>query len=60
MILIRRQLDKNKAYTCIMLPGEEPKVFPTSEYEHKRILEIYKQDKQYQNVINDHSEYKLV
>lgn len=39
-----------------MLPGCEPKVFPTTDYEHSRILEIFKQDKYYEGIINDFSE----
>ena len=53
MILIRRMIDKHRAYTCIFLPGCEPKVFPTTDYEHGRILEIFKQDKPYEGIIND-------
>ena len=59
MIFIRRMVNKEKAYTAIFLQGEEPKIFPTSDYEHNRIMQIYKQDKHYENVINDFSEYRL-
>ena len=52
-------VNKEKAYTAIFLQGEEPKIFPTSDYEHNRIMQIYKQDKHYENVINDFSEYRL-
>ena len=53
MVVIRRMVDKHKAYTAIFLPGEEPKIFPTTDNEHSRLLQIYKQDKPYENVIND-------
>lgn len=58
MIVIRRAVDRNKAYTVIMLKGEEPKWIPTSDYEHKRIMEIFKQDKAYEGIINDFTDYK--
>ena len=56
MIFIRRAVDKNKAYTVIMLPGEPAKWIPTSDYEHQRILKIYKQDKYYEDIENDFTE----
>ena len=58
MILIRRAVDSKKAYTVIMLPGEPAKWIPTTDYEHQRILEIYKQDKYYEGIENDFSEFK--
>lgn len=51
--------DNKRAYTVLLLPGEEPKIFPTSDYEHQRILEIYKQDKRYVDIINDFNEYDI-
>ena len=56
MVVIRRMVDKHRAYTAIFLPGEEPKIFPTTDYEHSRILQIYMQDKPYEDVINDFSD----
>jgi hypothetical protein len=53
MIVIRRQVDRTRAYTAIFLPGEPPRVFPTSDYEHARILQIYKQDRPYTGIEND-------
>jgi len=58
MIIIRRAVNKNKSYTVIFLKGEEPKWIPTSNYEHQRILEIYMQDKPYENIENDFTEFK--
>jgi hypothetical protein len=46
-------VDKHRAYTAIFLPGSEPKIFPTTDYEHARILEIFKQDKFYEGIQND-------
>lgn len=48
MLVIRRLVDRHRAYTGIFLPGEPAQIFPTSEFEHGRILQIYKQDKAYE------------
>ena len=56
-LVIRRMVDKHRSYTAIFLKGEEPKIFPTSDREHARILEIYKQDRLYENIINDFSDF---
>lgn len=52
-------IDKDKSYTAIFLPGEKPKIFPTTDYEHQRILQIFKQDKKYVEIINDFTEYDI-
>ena len=59
MIVIRRAVDKDRAYTVIFLKGEEPKWIPTSDYEHARILQIYKQDKRYEGILNDFTDFDL-
>lgn len=59
MMVIRRMTDRQRAYTAIFLPGEPPRIFPTSDQEHARILEIYKQDRPYEGVHNDFSEYRI-
>lgn len=59
MLVIRRMTDRQRAYTAIFLPGEPPKIFPTTDQEHARILEIYKQDRPYHGVVNDFSEYRI-
>ncbi|HEX7632456.1 MAG TPA: hypothetical protein VF388_10005 [Lacunisphaera sp.] len=59
MVVIRRLIDRQRAYTAIFLPGEEPKIIPTTDYEHGRILQIYKQDRLYQDVINDFTDFVL-
>jgi hypothetical protein len=56
MLVIRRAVDKHRSYTVIFLKGEPPKWIPTSDYEHNRILEIYKQDKPYEGIVNDFSD----
>jgi hypothetical protein len=57
MIVIRRLVDRHRAYTGIFLKGEPPKIFPTTDYEHARILQIYKQDRAYEGILNDFSDY---
>jgi len=59
MIVIRRMIDKHKAYTVIFLKGEEPKIIPTTDYEHNRILQIFKQDKPYEGILNDFTDLNL-
>ena len=56
MLVIRRLVDRHQAYTGIFLPGEPAKIFPTTDFEHGRILQIYKQDKAYEGVVNDFSD----
>jgi hypothetical protein len=57
MIVIRRLVDRQRAYTGIFLKGEPPQIFPTTDYEHGRILQIYKQDRRHEGIINDFSEF---
>lgn len=59
MLVIRRLVDRRRAYTGIFLPGEPPKIFPTSDQEHARILQIYKQDRSYDDIVNDFSEFAI-
>jgi hypothetical protein len=57
MLVIRRMIDRRRAYTALMLPGEPPKIFPTSDAEHARILQIYKQDRAYPGIVNDFTDF---
>ena len=59
MIVIRRMIDRHRAYTAIFLPGEKPRIFPTSDQEHARVLQIFKQDRPYEGIHNDFSDYLL-
>jgi hypothetical protein len=59
VIVIRRLVDRRRAYTGIFLRGEPPKIFPTTDQEHARVLQIFKQDRPYENVENDFSAYAL-
>ena len=59
MLVIRRLVDRQRAYTGIFLPGEPPKIFPTTDYEHARILQIYKQDRRHEGILNDFTDYAL-
>jgi hypothetical protein len=58
-MVIRRMVDRQRAYTAILLPGEPPRIFPTSDHEHARILQIYLQDRPYEGVANDFSAFSL-
>jgi len=57
MLVIRRLVDRQKSYTAIFLKGEPAQVFPTSDYEHARILQIYKQDRRDQDILNDFTDF---
>ena len=59
MLVIRRMVDQQRAYTAIFLPGEPPKIFPTSDREHSRIMQIYKQDRPYPDIHNDFTEFEI-
>jgi len=59
MLVIRRLVDRRHAYTGIFLPGVPPKIFPTSDHEHARILKIYRQDRRHDGILNDFSDYDL-
>lgn len=59
MLVIRRLVDRHRAYTGIFLPGEPARIFPTSDAEHARILQIYKQDRPHEGIVNDFSELAL-
>ncbi|MCF7689709.1 MAG: hypothetical protein K9N01_15570 [Cephaloticoccus sp.] len=59
MLVIRRLVDRQRAYTAIFLPGETPRIFPTSEQEHGRILQIYKQDKRHEGILNDFTDFDI-
>jgi hypothetical protein len=59
MVVIRRMVDRHRAYTAILLPGVPPKIFPTTDHEHARVLQIYKQDRALEGIHNDFSEFAL-
>ena len=59
MLLIRRMDDGKRSYTAIFLPGEPARIFPTTDREHARILQIYKQDRPYRDVLNDFTDYQI-
>jgi hypothetical protein len=59
MLVIRRSDDGRRSFTAIFLPGEEPRVFPTTDQEHARILQIFKQDRPYADVCNDFTDFGL-
>jgi hypothetical protein len=57
MLVIRRMIDRQRAYTAIFLPGEPAHIFPTTDYEHARILQIYKQDRPHPGILNDFTDF---
>ncbi|MEM9160548.1 MAG: hypothetical protein AAGB46_15985 [Verrucomicrobiota bacterium] len=59
MLVIRRKVTRNQAYTVMMLPGYY-KEWPTNDYEHGEILKVFKQDKPYEGIVNDFEEYGLI
>ena len=59
MIVIRRLIDRQRAYTAIFLPGEEARVIPTTDYEHGRILQIYTHDRPHPDIHNDFTDFQL-
>ncbi len=59
MVVIRRLVDRHRAYTAILLRGEPPRIFPTTDHEHGRILEIYKQDRPHEGIVNDFTDFRL-
>lgn len=59
MLVIRRMDDGKRSYTAIFLPGEEPRIFPTTDREHARVLQIYKQDRPHRDVLNDFTDYGI-
>ena len=59
MLVIRRMDTGKHSYTAIFLPGEPPRIFPTTDQEHARILQIYKQDRPYQDVANDFTDFHI-
>jgi hypothetical protein len=59
MLVIRRMDDGKHSYTAIFLPGEPAHIFPTNDHEHARILQIFKQDRPYRDVLNDFTDYRI-
>ena len=57
MLVIRRIVDRHRAYTGLFLKGQTPRIFPTDDAQHARIMQIFKQDRRYEHVINDYSQY---
>jgi len=59
MLVIRRLVDHRRAYTALLLKGEPPRIFPTTDQEHGRILQIYKQDRRHEGIVNDFTDFDL-
>ena len=59
MLVIRRKVTRDQAYTVLMMPDYYQE-WPTSDYEHGRIMKVFKQDRPYEGILNDFVEYGLV
>lgn len=59
MLVIRRMVSRRGGFTALFLPGEPARIFPTSDQEHARILQIYKQDRRHRDVLNDFTDFAL-
>ncbi|MEJ6602340.1 MAG: hypothetical protein ACKVI3_10925 [Verrucomicrobiia bacterium] len=59
MLIIRRIVDRRRSYTALFLKGEKPHIFPTDDVQHARILQIYKQDRRYEDVCNDFTDFRI-
>ncbi|MDP1580823.1 MAG: hypothetical protein Q8M02_11125 [Candidatus Didemnitutus sp.] len=59
MLVIRRLDDGKLSYTAMFLPGEPARIFPTNDQEHARILQIFKQDRPYDDVWNDFTVFQI-
>ncbi len=58
MLVIRRKVTREQSYTVLMLPGYH-REWPTSDREHLDILKVFKQDRPYEDIVNDFKEYGL-
>ncbi len=58
MLVIRRKVTRSQAFTVFMMPGYHEE-WPTSEYEHQEILNVFKQDRTYEGILNDFSDYRI-
>ncbi len=59
MRVIRRMDDGKGSYAALFLPGEEPRVFPTSAHEPTRILQVFNQDRPHHDVLNDFMDFPI-
>lgn len=58
MLVIRRKVTREQAYTVFMLPGYNEE-WPTSDYEHQEILELFLQDRPHEGIENDFTDYRI-
>ena len=58
MLIIRREVTRTKSYTVIIC-GDYIKRIPTSRHEHAEIMKIYKQDKPYEGIVNDFTDFGI-
>ena len=58
MVSIRRKHTQNQSYTVIVFDKDNIHEWPTNDYEHNKIMEIFKQDKYYEDILNDYTTWK--
>lgn len=58
MVSIRRKHTRNQSYTVIVFDKDNIHEWPTNDYEHNKIMEIFKQDKYYEDILNDYTTWK--
>ena len=58
MVSIRRKHTQNQSYTVIVFDKDNIHEWPTNDYEHNKIMEIFKQDKYYEGILNDYTTWK--
>ena len=55
-VSIRRRVTRNQGFTVIIFDKDHIYNWPTNIHEHNEILKLYKQDRTYEGIYNDHSE----
>ena len=58
MVSIRRKHTQNQSYTVIVFDKDNIHEWSTNDYEHNKIMEIFKQDKYYEGILNDYTTWK--
>ena len=55
-VSIRRRVTRNQGFTVIIFDKDHIYNWPTNIHEHNEILKLYKQDRTYDGIYNDHAE----
>ena len=59
MLVIRRMVIRRGGGAPLFLPGEPPRVFPTTDHEYARIMQVFKQARRHRDIPNDFTDYKI-